>query len=63
MPLMNGYDAVRQIRQFNQKIVVIAQTAYALSGDKELSVEAGCTDYIIKPVSKDDLLELIYSYF
>lgn len=62
MPNMNGYEATRQIREFNQKAVFIAQTAYALAGDKEKALEAGCNDYISKPIKKDELLALIQKY-
>jgi len=42
MPGLNGYEATRQIRQFNQDIIIIAQTAYGLSSDREKSLDAGC---------------------
>ncbi|MGM0613875.1 MAG: PAS domain-containing hybrid sensor histidine kinase/response regulator, partial [Bacteroidota bacterium] len=42
MPDINGYDATREIRKFNQDVIIIAQTAYGLSGDKEKALEAGC---------------------
>jgi PAS domain S-box-containing protein len=63
MPKMNGYEATRKIREFNKNVVIIAQTAYGLSGDREKSIEAGCNDYISKPISKDKLLALIEKYF
>jgi hypothetical protein len=63
MPEMNGYEAARQIRQFNKDVVIIAQTAFALQGDKEKAIEAGCNDYISKPILKDGLLALIQKYF
>jgi CheY-like chemotaxis protein len=44
-------------------VVIIAQTAYGLSGDREKSIEAGCNDYISKPINKDELLSLIQKYF
>jgi len=50
MPEMNGHEATRQIRQFNKEVIIIAQTAFGLSGDREKALEAGCTDYISKPV-------------
>jgi len=59
MAEMDGYEATRQIRQLNKEIVIIAQTAYAQKGDRQLSIEAGCTDYITKPINKDELLALI----
>ncbi len=59
MPDINGYEATRQIRQFNKDVVIIAQTAFGLSGDREKAIEAGCNDYIAKPIKKDELLALI----
>ncbi len=63
MPEMNGYEATRQIRQFNNDVVIIAQTAFGLSGDREKAIEAGCNNYITKPIKKDELLALIQKYF
>jgi signal transduction histidine kinase/ActR/RegA family two-component response regulator len=63
MPEVNGYEATRQIREFNKDVVIVAQTAYGLSGDKEKAVKAGCNDYISKPIDKEDLFELIQKYF
>jgi len=59
---MDGYEATRQIRQLNRNIVIIAQTAYAQTGDKEMAIEAGCNDYISKPINPDELLSLIKKY-
>ena len=63
MPDIDGYEATRQIRQFNTAIVIIAQTAYTLSGDWGKSINAGCNDYIAKPIMKDQLLKLLQKYF
>jgi signal transduction histidine kinase len=63
MPDMGGYEATRQIRKFNKEVVIIAQTAYGLSGDCEKAIEAGCNDYISKPINKAELLLLIQKYF
>jgi hypothetical protein len=63
MPEMNGYEATRQIRNFNKDVIIIAETAYGLSGDRDKSIKAGCNDYIPKPINKDDFLELIHKYF
>jgi CheY-like chemotaxis protein len=62
MPVMDGYDATQKIREFNKKVIIIAQTAYALAGDREKAIEAGCNDYISKPVKKEDLMALIEKY-
>lgn len=63
MPDMDGYTAARKIREFNNQVVIIAQTAFAFSGDKEKAIEAGCNDYISKPVSGKLLNALINKYF
>jgi len=63
MPEMDGYEATRQIRQFNSGVVIIAQTAFALTGDKELALEAGCNDYISKPIKRKQLMESINKHF
>ena len=59
MPVMNGYTATRKIREFNKDIIIIAQTAFGLEGDREKIIEAGCNDYIAKPINKNKLLEMI----
>jgi PAS domain S-box-containing protein len=63
MPDMNGYETTRQIRQFNKNVKIIAQTAFALVGDKEKAMDAGCNDYITKPINKKELMGLITNYF
>ena len=63
MPDLNGLEATQQIRQFNNDVVIIAQTAFGLSGDREKAIAAGCNDYIAKPIKKDELLSLIQKYF
>ena len=63
MPGMNGLEATRKIRELNKQIIIIAQTAFGLSGDRERSMEAGCNDWISKPISKNGLLDLIRKYF
>ncbi|MEI6679392.1 MAG: histidine kinase dimerization/phospho-acceptor domain-containing protein [Mariniphaga sp.] len=63
MPVMDGYEATRQIRYFNSNVKIIAQTAYALHGDYEKALEAGCNDYTTKPINKDHLITLIQRHF
>jgi signal transduction histidine kinase len=62
MPEMNGLDATRTIRQKGYTIPVVAITANALKGDREQCLEAGCNDYLPKPVDKYDLEEIIHKY-
>ena len=59
LPFMNGDEATIAIRKFNTTISIIAQTAYAMLGDKEKALEAGCNDYITKPLESKKLLELV----
>ncbi|MFZ4400357.1 MAG: ATP-binding protein [Bacteroidales bacterium] len=59
MPLMDGYEASRQIRKFNNKVIIIAQTAYVLYGEKETALESGCNDYISKPYTSASLKRVI----
>jgi len=44
-------------------VVIIAQTAFGLSGDREKAIATGCNDYISKPIKKDELLEVMQRYF
>ena len=59
MPEMNGYEASRQIRLFNPKVLILAQTAFGLTGDREKAIAAGCNDYISKPIDSKLLIALI----
>jgi PAS domain S-box-containing protein len=59
MPLMNGYDATQLIKKQRPDVKVIAQTAHAIPGDKEKAINAGCDDYISKPIRKDKLLSIL----
>jgi signal transduction histidine kinase len=63
MPEMNGYTATKKIRLFNKDVIIIAQTAYGISGDKDKAIEAGCNDYISKPISRASLYAIINNYF
>ncbi len=62
IPGIDGFEATRKIREFNKKVVIIAQTAFANTGDREKTLATGCNDYITKPVNKEDLLALINRY-
>ena len=63
MPEMGGYEATQQIREFNKEVIIIAQTAYGQTGDREKSIESGCNDYLSKPVNEIKLHEMIQKYF
>ncbi|PLX02162.1 MAG: hybrid sensor histidine kinase/response regulator [Marinilabiliales bacterium] len=56
LPKMNGFEATRRINEQGRKIPVIAQTAFAMSGDEQKCYDAGCVDYIPKPIVPEILL-------
>jgi len=62
MPVMNGFDATRHIKTFNKNLPVVAISAYAMSGDEEKAMEAGCSDYIPKPVDLMRMEEIFNKY-
>ena len=57
MPEIDGFEATRQIKLLNPNIPVIAITAYAMSGDEDRIIAAGCDGYISKPINKKSLIE------
>ena len=59
MPLMDGYEATRNIRQLSGSVPVIAVTAYAFSSDRTRIMESGFDSYVSKPVNADRLLSEI----
>lgn len=56
---LNGYDATREIRKLSSDVIIIAQTAFAFTSDKEKTIEAGCNNYISKPINKEKLYKLM----
>ena len=67
MPVMNGCEATRQIRQKSREIdisppTIVALTASALAQDRELSLGAGCDDFVSKPFRRDELLDKLAQY-
>ena len=63
MPGINGFEATQNIRKFNKDVIIIAQTAYGLEGDRQKSIDSGCNDYISKPIDQEKLHALIYKHF
>jgi signal transduction histidine kinase/CheY-like chemotaxis protein len=59
LPELNGYKACAEIRKFNKDVVIIAQTAFALTGDNRKALHSGCTDYLTKPFNSAKLREVI----
>jgi len=63
IPQMNGYEATRKIRTFNKEVFILAQTAYAQAEDREMSIKAGCNDFITKPIDRGKLLGILKKNF
>jgi two-component system, cell cycle response regulator DivK len=65
MPKMDGLEATRIIKadEKTRHIPIIALTSYAMKGDREKTIEAGCDGYIAKPVDIQDLLKTVKSFF
>jgi PAS domain S-box-containing protein len=59
LPVLNGYEATRQIKEIRSNLPVIAQTAFASSTDREQALKAGCNDYISKPINSPLLIDKI----
>lgn len=62
MPEMNGYEATRQIKAINPEIPIIAQTAFAMAEDRAKALDAGCDEYLAKPIRSKDLLNIIEKF-
>ncbi|MEI6576935.1 MAG: response regulator [Bacteroidota bacterium] len=62
LPDSSGWDLIKEIKSLCPTLPVIIQTAYAMSSDKQKSLESGCDDYITKPINKLSLLEMISKY-
>ncbi len=62
LPGINGYDTTIKIKSLQPDIKIVAQTAYAFSGDRERCMEAGCDDYFTKPLQKSKVMAIIKNY-
>ena len=60
---LNGIEATRKIRSFSAKVPIIAQTAYVMAEEKEESMQAGCNQFVTKPLDRTVIMEIIDSYF
>lgn len=63
MPVMTGFEATMKIRKSFGDVPIIAQTAYAMIGDKDKILAAGCNDYISKPIIEEILISKMKSLF
>lgn len=62
MPILDGYETTKRIKQFKKNVPIIAQTAYALPQDSVKCFDAGCDDYIAKPISLNEFLKKLDKY-
>lgn len=62
MPEMNGYEATEILKKKFPKIPIVAQTAFAMSDDREKAIDAGCDDYLAKPIKSKDLLSMVEQF-
>jgi len=62
LPVMDGYEATRNIRKTNQALPIIGLSAHAMQGDADKARAAGLTDYMTKPLDEDLLLKKLKEY-
>jgi two-component system cell cycle response regulator DivK len=62
LPGMNGYETTKKLRSIRSDVPIIAETAYALDGDEDKAIKAGCIDYISKPIKPQQLFDIIAKY-
>ena len=62
MPYMNGYEATKILKAKKISAPIVALTAYAMDGDRENCIKAGCDNYLTKPIDREKLLELLGKY-
>lgn len=60
---IDGYEVTSRIKKLRPDLVIVAQTAFAMVGEKEKSMAAGCDDYLAKPIRPSLLLQTISKYF
>ncbi len=62
LPVMDGYTATREIKKINPDVPIVAQTAHVMSGEREKCMEAGCNDYLAKPIRLQILIDTLSKY-
>jgi two-component system cell cycle response regulator DivK len=62
LPVMDGYEATRQIRETNHSTPIIGLSAHAMSGHEQKAKEAGCNDYLTKPINDQLLFDMLKQY-
>jgi len=61
-PLWDGFEATKQIKELRRDLPIIAQTAYAFQTERERILNAGCDEYLSKPIEKDKLINILEKY-
>lgn len=59
MPIMDGLEATKAIKEKHPDLPIVALTANAFDSDRQLAMEAGCSDFLAKPVSSEQCLKII----
>jgi signal transduction histidine kinase/ActR/RegA family two-component response regulator len=62
MPIMDGLEATRQIREKSQSVPIVAQTANAFDADRTAALQAGCNDMLVKPIKTATLLKVVNKF-
>jgi CheY-like chemotaxis protein len=65
LPVMDGYEVARRLRRLENvaRIPIVAVTSFAMVGDREKAIAAGCTGYIEKPINPDTFISQIDGFF
>jgi two-component system, cell cycle response regulator DivK len=63
LPVVNGREAMLEIKRHRPELIIIAQTAFAMSGDKEKYLDSGFDDYISKPIIMEEIIKKISNFF
>ncbi len=62
IPIMDGYAATKEIKKLRPEVPVVAQTAHVMSGEREKCIEAGCDDYLAKPIRLQILIDTLSKF-
>ena len=62
MPVMDGFEAFKRVRELNKQVPIIAQTAYAMNENKNEVLAFGFDDFITKPIMEEDLLKILQKF-